>query len=104
MAQVGTLHVKVEPSLVKGLKAIARQRKQTMGDLVRQALAICYQPDLAGLNARQRQALEAYQGAFISIGKLAKVMGLSVLDVRHWLTEHGLAHQVGYRPEDAANA
>lgn len=104
MAKVATLHVKVEPSLAKGLKSIARQRQETMGDLVRQALAICYQPNLAGLNARQRQALEAYQGMFISIGKFARVMGCSVLDARLWLNEHGLGQKAGCCPEDVANA
>jgi len=104
MAQVSTLHVKIEPSVANGLKNLARQRSQTVGELVRKALASCYQIDLLCLTGAQRQAVEAYQGGFIGHGKLACVMGLSQLDMRRWLTEHGIAQNNSYQEKDDANA
>ena len=38
----------------------------------------------------QRQAVEAYRGGFISIGRLAEVMGMHVLELRQWLAEHAI--------------
>lgn len=104
MAQVATLHIKVEPGLAKGMKALARQRGQTMGELVRQAIACCYQPDLSGLMVSQRQALEAYLGGYVSLGKLAQVMGFTPLAMRSWLAEHSLESRATWHPDDAAHA
>ena len=63
----------------------AKERRQTVGELVRRAIANCYQTDLQGLEINQRRTLEAYRGGYVSIGKLAEVMGRSALDVRVWL-------------------
>jgi len=104
MSQTATLHIKIEPSLARGLKAMAKHRGQTMGELVRQALSSCYQPDLVGLTAPQRQAFEAWRGGFISLGKLAHVMGLAPLAMRTWLAEHGVAEPASYHSSDAAHA
>ena len=104
MAHDSTLHVKVEPGVAKGLKTLARCRKQTVGELVRRAIGICYQTDLLGLNESQRQALEAYRGGYVSIGKLAEVMGLSHLDMRRWLNEHDVQQNSCFGQDDVVNA
>lgn len=104
MSQTATLHIKVEPGLAKGLKTLAKHRGQTMGELVRQALSSCYQADLVGLTAPQRQAFEAWRGGFISLGKLAQVMGLAPLEMREWLAGHGEDISAGYQSGDAAHA
>jgi hypothetical protein len=104
MSQTATLHIKVEPGLARGLKTLAKHRGQTMGELVRQALSSCYQPDLAGMTAPQRQAFEAWRGGFISLGKLAQVMGLAPLAMREWLAGHGVDSPASYQSSDAAHA
>jgi hypothetical protein len=104
MSQTATLHIKIEPKLARGLKAIAKHRGQTMGELVRQALSSCYQSDLVGLTAPQRQAFEAWRGGFISLSKLAQIMGLAPLAMRNWLAEHDMGQPVSYQPGDAAHA
>ena len=104
MGQTATLHIKIEPALARGLKTLAKHRGQTMGELVRQALSSCYQSDLAGLTATQRQAFEAWRGGFISMGKLAHVMGLAPLAMRTWLAEHGVDVSASYQSSDAAHA
>ena len=60
--QNSTLHIKVKPELAKGLKALARIRETSVGDLVRQAVLSCYQLDILNLDQRQRRAIEAFQG------------------------------------------
>ena len=104
MAQVATLHVKIEPSTARNLKSLARHRGQTVGELVRRAISSCYQPDSDDLTDRQRQAVEAFRGGFISIGKLAGLMGLSVLEARAWVNEHGVSQQAAFSPKDIAHA
>jgi predicted HTH domain antitoxin len=54
--------------------------------------------------SRQQRALSAYQGGFISIGKLAEVMGMHVLDLRSWLDEHGIAQNTSMSTDDHTNA
>jgi hypothetical protein len=100
MPQEATLHVKIDPATARGLKAIARTRGRSVGELVRQAIASCYQPELLDLTAAQRQALEAYRGGFISLGKLAEAMGRHVLRMREWLREHGIPENSCYAAED----
>lgn len=104
MAQTATLHIKVEPAVARGLKQVAGRRRVTVGELVRQAVQTCYQTEWLGLNASQRQALEAYRGGYISIGKLAEELGLTVLKAREWLNERGIAQNAAYGKEDTAHA
>ena len=104
MAQDTTLHVKVEAKVADGLRRLAKSRKQSVGELVRHAISICYQPDLLSLTDAQRQALEAYRGAYISLGKLAEKLGMSILDARRWLSEHGMAQNTSFSQDDAENA
>lgn len=104
MAHSSTLHIKVEPALARGLKAVSRTRKRTMGDLVRTAVVACYQTEFLGLTQSQADALSAYRGGYISLGKLAEVMGLSSLKARLWLAEHSIVQNNAYHVQDAANA
>lgn len=104
MAQTSTLHIKVEPAVVRGLKQVAGHRRVTVGALVRQAVQTCYQTEWLGLTAAQRQALEAYRGGYISLGKLAEVMGLTPLRLRQWLNERGLNQTAAYAQDDVAHA
>jgi hypothetical protein len=104
MAQTATLHIKVEPAVARGLKQVAGRRRVTVGELVRQAVQTCYQTEWLGLTAAQRQAVEAYRGGYISLGKLAEELGLSPLKVRQWLGERGIAQNPGYAKEDLAHA
>lgn len=104
MSQTATLHIKVEPALAKELKGLARSRKRTMGELVRSAVIACYQTEFMGLTQEQTEALSAYRGGYISLGKLGEIMGLSSLKARTWLTEHGIVQNNAYHARDAANA
>jgi len=104
MAQTATLHIKVEPSVARGLKQVAERRHVTVGELVRQAVQTCYQTEWLGLTAAQRQALEAYRGGYIALGKLAEAMGLSPLKAREWLNERGIAQNTVCASEDLVHA
>jgi hypothetical protein len=104
MAQTATLHIKVEPAMARSLKQVAGRRRVTVGELVRQAVQTCYQTEGLGLTAAQRQALEAYRGGYISLGKLAEAMGLSALKTREWLGERGIAQNTVCARDDLAHA
>ena len=52
----------------------------------------------------QRQAVEAYRGGFISIGRLAEVMGMHVLELRQWLAEHAIDESFSFEEGDALRA
>ena len=45
MAQDATLHIKMTPDIIKNLRFLAKERNQTMGELIRQAVNSCYQLD-----------------------------------------------------------
>jgi len=104
MVQVATLHIKVEPEMAKGMKMLARKKGKTMGELVRQAITVCYQPEFSGLSLCQRQTLDAYLGNYVSLGKLSQVMGLSPQAMLGWLRDHAIEPQTGWHTEDAAHA
>jgi mRNA-degrading endonuclease RelE of RelBE toxin-antitoxin system len=73
--QNATLHVKVTPELAEGLKKLSPKRATSVGELVRQAVLSCYQIDLLTLSEKQRRAIEAYQGGYVSLGKFSEEMG-----------------------------
>jgi len=104
MAQTATLHVKLDPETDSRLRRLAARRKTSKGQLVRQALATCYQTDFLDLSLRQQRALSAYEGGYISLGKLSEGMGMDVLATRAWLSDHGIAGNCGYSPKDVDNA
>ena len=76
--------------MAKGLKVLARKRETSLGELIRQAVLSCYQIDLLNLNEKQRRAMEAFQGGYISLGKLAEEMGMTIWNTRKWLEEHDI--------------
>lgn len=104
MAHSATLHVKIDPETDSCLTSLATRRRTSKGQLVREAVTACYQTSLLELPLPQRQAMAAYQGGFISIGRLAQVMGMHVVDLQHWLREHGLAQNSSFSDQDVANA
>jgi predicted HTH domain antitoxin len=102
--QSSTIHIKVRPELAKGLKALSRRRETSVGELVRQALLSCYQLELLNLNEKQRRAVEAFQGGYISLGKLAEEMGMNVWNTRKWLIDHEIAQNNSFLEDDVNNA
>lgn len=104
MAQDATLHVKLEGAVDKQLKRLAYEQGKSKGQLVREAISACYQASLDDLPVRQSRALSAYQGGYISIGKLAQVMGLHILELRRWLNEHNISQENAFGDEDVGNA
>ena len=104
MARDATLHVKLDREMNDQLRQLASRRRRSKGQLVREAITACYQTTFDSLPVRQKQAVAAYQGGFISIGKLAKEMGLPLLDLRHWLTDHDIAQNNVYGSADADHA
>ncbi|MDA0990583.1 MAG: ribbon-helix-helix protein, CopG family [Verrucomicrobia bacterium] len=104
MAQDSTLHVKLDAETDGQLKRLAYEKGKSKGQLVREAISVCYQTALEDLPVRQQQAVSAYQGGYISLGKLARDMGLHVLAMRAWLTEHHIDQRSTFGDEDVANA
>jgi hypothetical protein len=99
-----TIHIKIDHETIVGLKRLAKIRSSTVSDLVRDALAVCYQVELLGLSDKQRQALEAYKGGFISLGKLSELMGRTQIEMRKWLNEHHIPQNNIYSDADVKYA
>ena len=104
MAQDATLHVKIDPATTEELARLAAARKTSKGQLVRDAIFACYQVPLSELAIQQRHALAAFVGGYISIGKLAEALGMHVLDLRRWLSEHGIEQNTAMSADDHMNA
>lgn len=104
MGQDATLHVKLDTGMDDYLKKLAYARGKSKGQLVREAISACYQTASDELVLPQRRALAAYQGGYISLGKLAKVMGMHVLELRGWLDEHAIVQHSAYGEGDDVNA
>jgi predicted HTH domain antitoxin len=102
--QDSTLHIKVSPELAKALKELSQKREETVSELVRRAVLSCYQLEMINLNEKQRRAVEAFQGGYISLGKLAEEMGMSILTARKWLSEHGIRQNNSFLEDDVKNA
>jgi len=102
--RTATLHIKVSPGFAQRLRSLARKRGIPVGELVRDAVSSSYQLEFVDLSERQRTAVAAYQGGYVSIGKLAEEMGLSVFAVRGWLAEHDIPQNTCYADADTRNA
>jgi len=90
----------------KKLKLYARKEQTTLGGLVREALDVVYSKKDA-VERRRQVALSAYQEGFISLGKLAEVLGLDPISARDYLREHGIPVHAQSLPElaqDVENA
>jgi len=88
------------------LKLYAKKEGTTLGGLVRDAIDIAYKKKDA-LEQRRQVALAAYQEGFISLGKLAEVLGLDPVSARNYLMQRGVRLQQQTLDElarDAENA
>ena len=104
MAQDATLHVKIDSATNEELSRLAAARNTSKGQLVRDAIFACYRVPLSELSVQQRRALAACLGGSISIGKLAEALGMHALDLRRWLSEHGIEQNTAISADDHLNA
>lgn len=102
--QSATIHIKVEPKAARELKELSKKRELSVGELVRQALFSCYQIGMLPLGRKQQYALEAFQGGYISQGKLAEEMGMTIWETRKWLYEHDIPANYSFLEDDVNNA
>jgi len=73
----------------KILKLYAKKEGMTLGRLVRDAIDVVYKKK-DSLEQRKQVALSTYKEGFISLGKLAEVLGLDPVSARNYLKEHGM--------------
>ncbi len=71
------------------LKLYAKKQGRTLGGLVRDAIDVVYKKK-DSLEERRHVALHAFQEGFISLGKLAEVLGLDPISTRNYLEEKGI--------------
>ena len=76
----------------KKLKRYAKREGRTLGGLVRDALDVVYKKK-DRLEQRRQVAISAYSEGFISLGKLAEVLGLDPVSTRNYLKNHGIPIQ-----------
>jgi predicted HTH domain antitoxin len=76
----------------KKLKRYAQREGRTLGGLVRDAIDVVYRKK-DRLEQRKQVAISAYQEGFISLGKLAEVLGLDPVSTRNYLKEQGIPIQ-----------
>jgi predicted HTH domain antitoxin len=99
-------NIMLKDEQIKKLKLYARKEGTTLGGLVRDAIDTAYERKDA-LEQRREVALSAYREGFISLGKLAEVLGLDPVSARSYLIEHGIpirSQEGGELAQDAENA
>jgi predicted HTH domain antitoxin len=87
----------------KKLKRYAKREGRTLGGLVRDALDVVYKKKDA-LEQRRQIAISAYNEGFISLGKLAEVLGLDPVSARNYLKEQGIPIQSQNLKESAQDS
>jgi len=90
----------------KKLKLYAKKEGRTLGELVRDALDTAYMSKDA-IEQRKQVAIDAYKEGFISLGKLAEVLGIDPVSARDYLQEHGIpirGQELKEISQDGANA
>lgn len=87
----------------KKLKRCAKREGRTLGGLVRDALNVVYKKKDA-LEQRRQVAISAYNEGFISLGKLAEVLGLDPVSARIYLKEQGISIQSQNLKESAQDS
>lgn len=90
----------------KAVKAYAKREGKTLGRMVREALDVAYLKK-DPLECRKETAISAYREGFISLGKLAEVLGLDPVSARDYLRTTGvplLTQDVEEIRRDADNA
>lgn len=104
MAHDTTLHTKVDSATNQQLARLAAARGTSKGRLVCDAIAACYHVPIEDLPVQQRRALAAFEGGLISIGKPVESLGMHVLEMRCWLSEHGIEHGSDSSADDHLHA
>ena len=79
----------------KIFKRYAKKNGRTLGGLVREALDVVYKKK-DKLEQRRQVAISAYDEGFISLGKLAEVLGLDPVSARNYLKEH----EISFKSQD----
>jgi predicted HTH domain antitoxin len=102
--QSSTLHIKIRPEIADGLKMLSKKQDLSVGELVRRAILSSYQLDLLNLNIKQKRAVEAFQGGYISIGKLSEEMGMNIWETQKWLKDHEILQNNSFLDDDVKNA
>ncbi len=90
----------------KKLKRYAQREGRTLGGLVRDALDVVYKKK-DKLEHRRQVAISAYSEGFISLGKLAEVLGLDPVSTRNYLKDQRIPIQsqdLQNMTQDAENA
>jgi predicted HTH domain antitoxin len=90
----------------KAVKAYAKREGKTLGRMVREALDVAYLKK-DPLERRRETAVAAYREGFISLGKLAEVLGMDPVSARDYLRLAGVRPMVQEADEigrDAENA
>ena len=82
-------NIMLKDDQLRKMKLYARKEGKTLGGLVRDALDTVYEKKDV-LEQRRTVALSAYQEGFISLGKLAEVLGLDPISARNYLIERGI--------------
>ena len=70
----------------KILKRYAQKETKTMGELVRDAVDQVYQKQ-DEIERRKHVAIDAYQEGFISLGRLAEILGMDPVTTRNYLRQ-----------------
>lgn len=102
--QSSTLHIKIRAEIANGLKMLSKKQDLSVGELVRRAILSSYQLDLLNLSVKQKRAIEAFQGGYISIGKLSEEMGMNIWDTQKWLKDHEILQNNSFLEDDVKNA
>ncbi len=76
----------------KKLKTYAKKEGKTLGKMVRDAVDQTYKKK-DSLEKRKQIAINAYKEGFISLGKLAEVLGLDPISARLYLIEQHITLQ-----------
>lgn len=84
----------------KKLKRYSKKEGRTLGGLIRDAVDFVYK-DKDEVEQRRQVAINAYEEGFISLGKLAEVLGLDPVSTRKYLRTHG--KQIHTQDRDALN-
>ncbi len=82
-------NIMLKDEQLKKMKLYAKKEGTTLGWLVRDALETVYEKK-DKVEQRRQVALSAYQEGFISLGKLAEVLGLDPVSARNYLIERGV--------------
>ena len=73
----------------KAVKAYAKRDGKTLGRMVREALDAAYRKK-DPIERRRETAVAAYREGFISLGKLAEILGLDPVGARDYLKDAGI--------------